>query len=260
LARFIQSLAWPQTAHPVKQAQNADRPSRLLLRRHLDRRSAPHICERDLLRERRERKIRDLHFPPAIDPNVGRLDIAMHNAALMCREQSRADLAGKLGALSCESRPMRLRGDNRSSPSGYSIDVKCWRCKVLALDKTDVVNTADVRMRHLSRDAYFIPEPAERRFGHVSFGQELQCDGLIDDKVICAVHLPHPASPRADREHDTAPQARSLKTSFLDTVWETGCQIGCFGLDFWPIEPGLTGWAHPPAVANLAAEALGTRA
>ena len=75
-------------------------------------------------------------------------------------------------ARSCGKRPMRFSSSARSSPSTYSI-VRKTRPSVLA----DVVDAADVAVRHLARDAHLVVELREPlRIVGDGGGQELQRD------------------------------------------------------------------------------------
>src|SRR5581483_4156491 len=77
------------------------------------------------------------------------------------------------------------------------------RAKVLAIDVlhrekdqtvsfADVVNAADVRMGNSARNANFIVKSFERdRILCSSFGQELQCNRLLETQVVGAIDLAH---------------------------------------------------------------------
>ena len=89
---------------------------------------------------------------------------------------------------------------------------------MLAFDKTDVINTADVWMRHLPRDPHFISEPDERRLAHLSLSQELQRNRLVEDKVVRAIYLAHAAFTQQSKNAISSPKHRpGGKPTFLDT-------------------------------------------
>ena len=113
-------------------------------------------------------------------------------------------------ALSSGSRPIRRSSDDRSSPSTYSIVRNSWRVRAgRRRHLADVVDAADVGVRHLPRRAHFVVELREPHgIAREAFGQELQGDGLAEPQVVGAIHLAHAApaqqaeNPVAAVEHD----------------------------------------------------------
>src|SRR5712692_10565494 len=114
-------------------------------------------------------------------------------------------------------------------------------------------------MRHLARDPYFIPEPGERPLAHVSFSQKLQRDHLVEDQVVRAVHLSHPAF--AQQTENAIPPRKHRacgKPPLLDTCGRSWLpQIGRFRLGFRLMEASFAGRADLPSLVNLT-EALWT--
>lgn len=65
---------------------------------------------------------------------------------------------------------------------------------MLAFDRADIVNPADVGMRNLPCDANFIiAETRQRGFIHASVGQKLESHRLVENLVMRAIHLAHSA-------------------------------------------------------------------
>ena len=65
----------------------------------------------------------------------------------------------------------------------------------------EVVQAADVLVRHLARDAQLVVELRERRVvDGGAFRQELQRDRLIEREVVGAIHLAHAAA--AEQRHE----------------------------------------------------------
>ena len=129
-------------------------------------------------------------LPVAVEHDVGRLEIAVDDAAFVRGGEAGADLARDLERASSGKRPMRRSSDARSSPSTYSIDRN-----VCAVDLADVVDAADVRMRHLPRHPDFGVQLRQARRIAVDVGrQELQRDRLPELQVVGAIHLAHAAA------------------------------------------------------------------
>ena len=84
----------------------------------------------------------------AIEHDVGRLQIAMHDAAVVCRREAGADLAGELDRAVLGKRPMRRSSEREI----LAVDV-LHRQEGVPFELVDVVDAADVRMRNLPRHA-----------------------------------------------------------------------------------------------------------
>src|SRR5687767_2947003 len=68
------------------------------------------------------------------------------------------------------------------------------REKVPAVNLADVVNAADVLVRHLSRHAHFTMKTRQRRaVGEETIGQKLERDRLTELEVVGPIDLPHSA-------------------------------------------------------------------
>jgi hypothetical protein len=81
----------------------------------------------------------------------------------------------------------------------YSIERK-WSPSTNA----EVVNAADVRMRHLACDADFVAEAREGTLTQMGRIEELEGDSLIEDQIVSAIDLAHPAAAE-EPEHAIAP-------------------------------------------------------
>ena len=121
----------------------------------------------------------------------------------------------------------KLAGDFEGFVGGQAADAAEQRGKVLAihvfhgkdvlpLDFRQVVDPADVRVRHLARGADLVAE-AGRGLGVVGegFGQKLESHGLFQREVVGAVDFPHAAL--AQEGHDakaSGQQGARRKASF----------------------------------------------
>ena len=113
----------------------------LLLRRHVGGRAASQIADRDLFRERGQAEVGDAHLAPAVDHDVGRLQVAMQDPALVRGGESRADLSCELDGF-----VLRQPADApQKRAEVLAIDV-LHRQEVHALDHADVVDAAHVGM------------------------------------------------------------------------------------------------------------------
>jgi hypothetical protein len=94
--------------------------------------------------------------------------------------------------------PAVVRRPSSSSAGGHceilAVD-ELHRQKELALDLSNVVHAADVRVRHLARRANLVVKLRES-YGVASHvvGQELQCDRLSESQIVGAIDLSHPAA------------------------------------------------------------------
>ena len=114
-------------------------------------------------------------------------------------------------ARSSGKRPMRRSSEARSSPSTYSIERN-----VRAVDLVDVVDAADVGMRHLPGHADFGVQLRQPGRIAVDVGrQELQRDRLAELEIVGAIDLAHAAAAERVRRCDSgrrgACRARSVR-------------------------------------------------
>ena len=120
-----------------------------LLRRHVLRRTGSH--RRGVAGGAREAEIGDPDVPVAVDHHVGRLQIAMQDAAIVGGGNPRAELPREVDRLvlwdaadAAEQRRKIL-----------AVDI-LHREEAAAVRVAEVVEPADVLVRHLSRDAQFV--------------------------------------------------------------------------------------------------------
>ena len=140
--------------------------------------------------DRRDAEVGDADVAVAVDHHVGRLQIAMQHAALVRRGDAGAQLARELDRL-----VLRDAADPAEQRREIlAVDV-LHRQEAAAVGVAEVVQPADVLVRHLARDAQLVVELRELRVvGRDAFGQELQGDRLIERQVVGAIHLAHAAA------------------------------------------------------------------
>ncbi len=183
-------------AERIEIAAGRDLSPRQLLRGHVGGSADEGVLTRRL-RHHGKAEVGDARPAAAVDHHVGRLEVAMDDAFLVDRGQSRAEVA-------CD-----LEGLVRRQPS----DPRQERLQVLAvdvlhgqeglvLDLHDVVEAAHARMGHLAAESDLAVEPLED-FGRQRAPDELQGDGLAELEVVRAVHLAH-AAPAQPRHHAVA--------------------------------------------------------
>ena len=115
-------------------------------------------------------------------------------------------------ALSSGSRPMRRSSDDRSSPSTYSIVRNSC-----AVDLADVVDAADVGVRHLPRRPHFVVELREPHgIARRGLGQELQRDLLAEPQVVGAIDLAHAAAAEQPEDAVAAVEHRAGRETGRD--------------------------------------------
>ena len=84
-------------------------------------------------------------------------------------------------------------------------------------DEPDVVEAADVRMRHLASDAHLVAESHERRFVQLASREELQRNRLTENLVEGAIHFSHPAlTDEAEDSVSAGQYGARRETPFLD--------------------------------------------
>ena len=101
----------------------------------------------------------------AVEHDVRRLQIAVEHAALVRRGQPCADLPREL------ERPFRREATDAAEQRAELLAVdELHREERVALDFVDVVDAADVRMRHLPRHPHFVVELHQPRGIAIDFG------------------------------------------------------------------------------------------
>jgi hypothetical protein len=137
-------------------------------------------------------EIGDADVSIAVDHHVRRLQVAVQDAALVSGGDAGAQLTRDLDGFV-------LREPSNAAQQ---------RCEVLAVDVfhreepsalvlAEIVETADVLVRHLARDAQLGVELREPiGIGADACGQKLQRDRLIERQVVGAIDLAHAAAPK----------------------------------------------------------------
>ena len=162
------------------------------------------IAQRDLGGERGQTEVGDADLAAPVDHDVGGLQVAMQDAAFVRGGEPGTDLPGELDGL--------VLGQSSDTPEErgqiLAVDV-LHRQEMQALDHAEVVDPADIRMRHLPRDAYFVAESDQRGFADVRRRQKLQRDGLVEDHVERFVDLAHAAAAEQAEDAVAAGQDRA---------------------------------------------------
>ena len=167
-----------------------------LLGRHVSGRPADLRLGPDLARRHGQAEVHDARAAAAVDHHVGRLQVAVQDAAVVRRGEARAELARDLERL-----VLRQPADPPEQRRQIlAVDV-LHREEVPAVHLADVVDAAHVRVRHLPRRPHLREEPIEQRpVRGEAVRQELQRDRLAELQVVGAVDLAHPAA--ADQPDD----------------------------------------------------------
>ena len=127
----------------------------------------------------------------AVEHDVRRLQVAMEDAPLVRRGQPGAELPRDLERLVL-GQPADAAQQRRQVLAVHVLH----REEQLAVDLADVVDAADVRVRHLPRGAHLVVELREpRRIVRERRRQELQRDRLAEPQVVGAIDLAHAAAP-----------------------------------------------------------------
>ena len=201
--------------------------ARKLLRRHVRRRPR-HFPLDHVARRHRQAKVRDPRPSSPVHHHVRRLQIPVQNTLVMRRGQPRAQLPRDVQPL--------VGGRKTSDPlqeRGQVLPVHVFHRQVVQpVDFPDVVHTAHVRVRDLTRDPHFRVEPLEALLlRREVLRQELQRHRLPELQVVRPVHLAHPASaeqpddPVSLRQHGTRREparlnrVRRRQTADRDRGW-----------------------------------------
>ena len=126
----------------------------------------------------------------AVEHHVGRLEIAVQHAALVRRGKPGANLARDVDRL------VLLDAPDSSDQRGEILAVDVLHCQeAAAVGLAEVVEPADILVRHLSGDAQLVVKLGQRRRTvRGALGEEFQRDGMIEREIFGAVHLTHPAA------------------------------------------------------------------
>ena len=160
-----------------------------LLRRHVGRCSGANR----FARRAGEPEVGDADLAAAVEHDVGGLEIAVDDVALVRRGEARADLPRDLerAIFGKSSDALQQRGQI------LAVDV-LHRQERGAVDLVDVVDAADVRVRDLPRHPHFGVQLRQSRWIAIDIRrQELQRDRLSELQVVCAVDLAHAAAAEA---------------------------------------------------------------
>ena len=145
----------------------------------------------------RARQLRDAeiqHFRPALrrDDDIGRLEVAMDDAALVRFFESGGHVAGKRDDLSLGQRPGGdALGERRSRDVLHDEEVD-------PVGAVEVVNGGDVGVVQARQGLRFAAESPPRRFvAQHPRRQHLDGDVAVEVRVVRAVDLSHPAGAEA---------------------------------------------------------------
>ena len=167
-----------------------------LFGRHVSRRPRKVLGRGGLAGHRGQPEVRDARAAPAVEHDVGGLQVPVEDAAVVRRRQPGADLPRHVERL------VRRKTSDALEQRGevLAVDV-LHREEVLAVDLGDVVHPAHVGVRDLARGADLGEESVEALpVRRERARQELQRDGLAELQVVGAVHLAHAAA--ADQSDD----------------------------------------------------------
>ena len=159
-----------------------------LLRRHVLRRAGD--AGAGVGADRRDAEVGDADVAVAVDHHVGRLQVAMQHAALVRRGDAGAQLPRELDRL-----VLRDAADAAEQRGQILAVHVLHRQEAAAVGVAEVVEPADVLVRHLARDAQLVVELRQAAIvGRDAAGQELQRDRLIERQVVGAIHFAHAAA------------------------------------------------------------------
>ncbi len=139
----------------------------------------------------------------------------MDDAPLVRRSQARADLPRHL------ERTLRREPADAAQQRAELLAVHVLhREKGVAVDLVDVVDTADVRMRHLAGHPHFAVQLHQAGGIAIDFrGQELERDRLRQLEIVGAIDLTHTAASQTpDDAVAAAEQGPGRKSAVVDGV------------------------------------------
>ena len=128
--------------------------ARELLGRHVGGRAGSDVGE--AAGEAGQAEVGDADAAFRVEHDVGRLEIAVQHAAVVRRGKAGADLARDLGGAL-----FREAADALQQPGQIFAVDQLHRQEDAAVVLADVVDAADVAVRHLARDAHFVVELGE---------------------------------------------------------------------------------------------------
>jgi len=170
-----------------------------LLRRHVGRGPLSGRRAFDRGRPPRQAEVGDPGAPAAVDHDVCRFEVAVDDALIVRRREPGADLPGEL---------RRLVARQSADPEQQRREVLAvhvlHRDEVVPAGVADVVDTADVRVRHPARGAHLVEEQGEPVGIPAEPGrQELERHRLPELEVVGPVDLTH-AAPAEKAAHPVA--------------------------------------------------------
>ena len=168
-------------------APGGDLASEELLGRHVRRRARTDILDPP---NRGQAEVHHAHSAGAVEHDVGRLQIAMDDAALMGGGESRAQLARDVGGFVFRE----SANPAERAREVFPVDVLHREIQE-AVGLADVVDAAHVGVGDLPRGAHLVVKLSEaHRIVAERFRQELQRDRLAEAQIVRPIHLPHPAA------------------------------------------------------------------
>ena len=169
--------------------------SRELLRRHVSGSSGKELALGRSLADGQP-EVRDAGAAAPVDHDVGRLQVAVHDALVVHGRESGAQVARELERL-VRRQPADARQERREILAVHVLH----RDEVPPVDLHHVVEPAHVRVRDLAPDAHLGEQPLQEHgiVGHAA-PKELERDWLTELDVLCPVDFAHAAP--AERRDD----------------------------------------------------------
>ena len=187
----------------------------------------------------------------AVEHDVGRLEVAVEDAALVRRGEAGADLARDL-----EAALLREAADAPEQRREILAVHVLHRQERVPVDLADVVDAADVGMRDLARHAHFGVELRQARGIAIDVRrQELQRDRLPELQIVGAIDLAHAAAAEAADDAVAAAEQRAGSESGRDRWrrrWRAIRLVRC-GSDVigdgavWSVQGGRSSASGSPA-------------
>jgi len=165
----------------------SDRATRKLLRSHIGRRAR---CNLELLErtgQAGQTEIGDAHMAAGVEHDIGRLEIAVKDPSHMGCRHSGTYLPRDIHGLVVWKSPDSLEQRRQV----LSVDV-LHRNEMKSFGFADVVDSADVRMSHLTGNADFVTKPVEPELlSGNRRRQECERDGQAELQIVGAVDHAH---------------------------------------------------------------------